>query len=56
MRAVFKVCWGEEKEREKAVEEAFELLKILEEELKENMFFGRENIGMVDIVANIISF
>jgi glutathione S-transferase len=54
--AVFKACWSEEKEHEKAVEEAFELLKFLEEELKEKMFFGGESIGMVDIVANVIGF
>jgi hypothetical protein len=29
---------GEKKECEKAVEEAFELLKFLEEELKENIY------------------
>jgi hypothetical protein len=35
------------------LEEASELLKFLEEELKEN-FFGGERVGMTDIVANII--
>ncbi|KAE8099308.1 hypothetical protein FH972_017299 [Carpinus fangiana] len=54
--AVFKAYWGEEKEREKAVEEACEILKFLEEELKEKRFFGGESIGMVDIIANIIAF
>ena len=47
---------GEEKEHEKAIEEASELLKFVEEELKEKRFFGGESIGMVDIVANIIAF
>jgi len=54
--AVTKACLGEEKEREKAVEEACELLKFLEEELEEKRFFGGESIGMVDIVANVIAF
>jgi glutathione S-transferase len=54
---VFKALWrGEEKEREKAAEEAPEVLKFVEEELKEKRFFGGESIGMVDIVANIIAF
>jgi glutathione S-transferase len=53
---VFKAFWVEEKEREKAAEEASEILKFLEEELKEKRFFGGESIGMVDIVANVIAF
>ncbi|XP_062167769.1 glutathione S-transferase U8-like [Alnus glutinosa] len=56
LQPVFKACWGEEKDREKAAEEATELLKFLEEELKEKRFFGGESIGMVDIVASIIAF
>ena len=56
LSTVFKACLGEEKEREKAAEETYESLKFLEEELKENRFFGGENIGMVDIVANVIAF
>ncbi|KAM5560261.1 putative glutathione S-transferase [Rosa sericea] len=42
-------------DRQKAVEEACELLKLLENELKDNKFFGGETIGLVDIVANVIS-
>lgn len=34
--------------------EACELLKLLENELKDNKFFGGETIGLVDIVANFI--
>ncbi|KAK9986447.1 hypothetical protein SO802_031398 [Lithocarpus litseifolius] len=49
-------CWGEEKEREKAKEEAFEKLQFLENELKEKRFFGGENIGLVDITGNIIGY
>jgi hypothetical protein len=38
---LFKALWGEEKKHEKAVEEAFELLKLyIEEEFKEKRFFG----------------
>jgi glutathione S-transferase len=51
-----KACWGGENGREKAVEEATELLKFIEEELKEKKFFGGESIGLVDIVANVIGF
>ena len=52
MPALFK-CSGTE-DREKAVEEACELLKLLENELKDKKFFGGENIGFVDIVADYI--
>ncbi|XP_062167586.1 glutathione S-transferase U8-like [Alnus glutinosa] len=54
--ALQKVFIGEEKGREKAVEEAYEVLKFLEKELKEKRFFGGESIGMVDIAANIIGY
>jgi glutathione S-transferase len=54
--AGLKAFFGEEKGREKAVEEASEILKFLEKELKEKRFFGGESIGMVDIAANIIGF
>ncbi|GLT65378.1 hypothetical protein SLA2020_378160 [Shorea laevis] len=53
---VFKAFWGEEKEREKAAEEASELLNFLENEINEKRFFGGESIGMVDVVANVIAF
>ncbi|GLT65369.1 hypothetical protein SLA2020_378070 [Shorea laevis] len=54
--AAAKAFFGEEKEREKSVEEACEVLKFLENELKEKRFFGGENIGLVDIAANVIGF
>ena len=38
------------------MEEASELLKFLENELKEKRFFGGETIGLVDIAANVIGF
>ncbi|KAG6643314.1 glutathione S-transferase U8-like [Carya illinoinensis] len=53
--AIRRACWGEEKGREKAVEEATELLQLLEMELKEKRFFGGETIGLVDIVADTLS-
>ncbi|KAE7997590.1 hypothetical protein FH972_002210 [Carpinus fangiana] len=56
MPANLKFRGGEEKEHEKAVEEASELLKFVEEKLKEKRFFGGESIGMVDFVTNIIAF
>ncbi|CBI30466.3 unnamed protein product, partial [Vitis vinifera] len=54
--ALWKACWCEEKEREKAVEEACVCLKTLENELKDKKFFGGESVGFVDIVANFIGF
>ncbi|XP_061370740.1 uncharacterized protein LOC133313393 [Gastrolobium bilobum] len=45
----------DEKEREKYVEESFEALQILENELK-NKFFGGEEFGFVDIAAVFIAF
>ncbi|XP_021829546.1 glutathione S-transferase U8-like [Prunus avium] len=53
--AIWKACWGSE-EPEKAVEEACELLKLLEHELKGNKFFGGEKVGLVDIVGNFIAY
>ena len=46
-------CFGTE-DREKAVKEVCEFLKLLENELKDKKFFGGENIGFVDIVADFI--
>lgn len=42
-------------EKEKASEEASELLQILERELK-HKYFGGENIGLVDIVGSFIAY
>ncbi|KAM1353086.1 hypothetical protein TB2_032309 [Malus domestica] len=53
--ATYKVLWGCE-ELENAVEEACELLKILENELKDKKFFAGETVGLVDIVANFIGY
>ena len=54
--AIWNACWSDEKGREKAVEEALEALKILQDELKEKKFFGGEDIGLVDIAANFIGY
>ncbi|KAA8516356.1 hypothetical protein F0562_016649 [Nyssa sinensis] len=54
--ALWKACWSKEDEQEKAMEEASELLKILENELKGKKFFGGDKIGLVDIVANFVGF
>ena len=54
MPALWNACWSKDNEQEKAIEEACELLKTLETQLKGNKFFGGETIGLVDIVANFI--
>ncbi|GLT89507.1 hypothetical protein SLE2022_074850 [Rubroshorea leprosula] len=54
--AAMKAFWAEEKEREKAVEEACECLKTLEGALKDKKFAGGETLGLVDIAANFIAF
>ncbi|KAG5022598.1 hypothetical protein JHK85_018940 [Glycine max] len=46
----------DEKEREKNVEESYEALQFLENELKDKKFFGGEEIGLVDIAAVFIAF
>ena len=40
--------------RDKAVEEAMEALKILENEIGDKRFFGGDNVGLVDISANFV--
>ncbi|KAJ4826011.1 hypothetical protein Tsubulata_023681 [Turnera subulata] len=55
--AIWQTVWiKERKEREKAIEEASHHLKTLENELRDNKFFGGETIGLVDIVSNFFSF
>lgn len=53
--ALQKACASVNEERKKAVEEACELLQLLENELKNKKYFGGDCIGLVDIVANFIS-
>ncbi|KMT13867.1 hypothetical protein BVRB_4g077090 [Beta vulgaris subsp. vulgaris] len=57
-RARKMALWGDEKESKEAMEETFECLRWLENELKvkKSKFFGGECIGFVDIVANGIGF
>ena len=38
------------------MEEAKENLKLLENELNDNKFFGGDNIGLLDVVCNFIAF
>ncbi|KAK6943581.1 Glutathione S-transferase, C-terminal, partial [Dillenia turbinata] len=54
--ALWKACWCTEEEKEKNVEEALGVLKILENELKNKKFFGGNTINMVDIAANFIGY
>ncbi|KAK4480986.1 hypothetical protein RD792_011854 [Penstemon davidsonii] len=54
--AMWKAFASPGEEGEKAKEEAAQLLKFLEEEIKGKKFFGGENIGLVDISANFIGY
>ncbi|KAK4268698.1 hypothetical protein QN277_025314 [Acacia crassicarpa] len=54
--ALWNAIWCDEKGREKAVEEAMEALKILENEIGDRRFFGGDEIGLVDISANFVGY
>ena len=43
-------------EQEKAKEEAYEMLKILDDKLKDKSFFVANEFGIADIVANMVGF
>ncbi|KAK6943039.1 Glutathione S-transferase, C-terminal, partial [Dillenia turbinata] len=49
-------AWLSTEEKDKNVEEALEVLKIVENELKNKNFFGGNTINMVDIIANLIGY
>lgn len=54
--AVWKALWSQGDELEKDKEEAYEVLKVLDNELKDKKFFGGNNVGFVDIVANFVGY
>ncbi|XP_073134603.1 probable glutathione S-transferase [Henckelia pumila] len=55
--AMWKACSSTGEEQEKGKEEAQELLKFLENELKGKKFFGgADSIGLVDIAANSVGY
>ncbi|KAI4356541.1 hypothetical protein L6164_000558 [Bauhinia variegata] len=56
--SVWKAAWtlGDQKEREKGIEESYEALQILENELKDKKFFGGDKFGFVDIAAVFVAF
>ncbi|XP_030473202.1 glutathione S-transferase U8-like [Syzygium oleosum] len=54
--ALWKSCMSVGPEREKAHEEARELLSTLEGELTGKKFFGGETVGFVDIVADFVGY
>lgn len=53
--ALWKACWSEGDEREKAKEEAIEALNFLDNQIKDKRLFGGDNVGLVDFVANFIA-
>lgn len=53
---MWKAFWSEGDGQEKDKEEAYEVLKVLDNELKDKKFFGGDDIGFVDIVANFVGF
>ncbi|CAK9149429.1 unnamed protein product [Ilex paraguariensis] len=55
LQPLYKSCW-EGEEQEKAKEEASEVLKILDNELKDKKFFGGDSIGLADLAANFIGY
>ncbi|KNA19344.1 hypothetical protein SOVF_062440 [Spinacia oleracea] len=56
MPSLWNAMWAKEDEQEKTLKEAKENLEMLEKEIEGKKFFGGENIGFVDIVANFIGF
>ncbi|CAN4109691.1 unnamed protein product [Withania somnifera] len=52
--ALWKALWSQGDEQEKDKEEAYEVLKVLDNELKDKKFFGGNDVGFVDIVANFV--
>ncbi|KAK6943582.1 Glutathione S-transferase, N-terminal [Dillenia turbinata] len=54
--ALWKACRSTEEEKEKNVEEALGVLKILENELENKKFFGGNTSKMVVIAANFIGY
>ncbi|KAJ8635158.1 hypothetical protein MRB53_009425 [Persea americana] len=53
---IWKACWSEGKEQEKAVQEGLESLKTLETALQGKKFFGGEAIGLVDILTIFLAY
>jgi len=56
MPGVWKTFLSKEEEREENKEEACELLRSLESELKDKKYFGGDDIGYLDIAANVVAF
>ncbi|CAN4116003.1 unnamed protein product [Withania somnifera] len=54
--AVREALWSKGEEQEKSKQEAYEMLKIVDYELKDKKFFGGDKIGFVDVAANYIPF
>ena len=52
--AVWKTLLVGENERDAAIEEAHQLLKTLENELKGKKFFGGESLGFLDVAGNVV--
>ncbi|KAH7866439.1 hypothetical protein Vadar_020502 [Vaccinium darrowii] len=52
LSTVWKACFSKGEEQEKGMEEVLGLLKTLESQLEGKKFFGGDNIGFLDIVAD----
>ncbi|OIT31820.1 putative glutathione s-transferase [Nicotiana attenuata] len=56
LTTIGKAYLGKGEESDKAKEECGELLKILDNELKDKKFFVGDNFGYADIAANLMAF
>ncbi|XP_057743173.1 probable glutathione S-transferase [Arachis stenosperma] len=57
MYTIWTTAWTfDEEKREKGTEEVSEILKTLENELKDKLFFGGDALGFVDIVGVFLAF